>query len=265
MKKYIKEVDSHYSEVARIYGASKKSTMHNDFIRDTETEFIKSSLLNINQKESILDIGCGNGYTLDILNKIYNKNSIKIHLNGIEPNKDLFNISKKRLKKSNITLSNRGIFSLTKDQKFDVIICQRILINLLDKKDQNKALKVLKNLLKKDGHIILIECFENTFENLNRARSEFGLEKLKPSHHNLYLKRKYVLSHFKEIFFYDTTQFQKSLSVHYYLTRVIHQLFLDINQMPFKRNSPFLSFINGLNFNLKLNFSPINLMILKSK
>ena len=35
--------------------------------------------------------------------------------------------------------------------------------------------------------------------------------------------------------------------------------------MPFKRNSPFLSFINGLNFNLKLNFSPINLMILKSK
>lgn len=263
MKKYIKEVDLHYSEVARIYGASKKSTMHNDFIRDSETKFIIKCIDNFDKPNfSVLDIGCGNGYTLERLNKIYNKKpEIKADLNGIEPNKKLFQISKQRLSGQKVRLYNNGIFDFKSNKKYDIIVCQRVIINLLDENDQINAIKSIEKLLKKEGKLILIECFESSLNNLNNARLEFGLQKMKPSHHNLYLKRNYFSKLFKNKSIHFQKELQNSLSVHYYLARVIHPLLLLINKKDFQRSSPFLKFIRNLDIKLDVNFSPINLIL----
>ena len=143
--KYKEIVDQHYTKEAKNTGLSKLSTMRDLFIRNLETESILKILdKHKNNKVSILDAGCGNGYTLSLVSKKF-KN---FKLTGFEKNKELFRLSIKR-KSRKITFYNMDILSLNKDfiKKFNIIIVQRVLINLLNKKDEIKALKNLRKYL----------------------------------------------------------------------------------------------------------------------
>ena len=69
----------------------------------------------------------------------------------------------------------------------DVLVLQRVLINLLDRSDQKRALDNVVNMLKPGGLLFAIEAFESGLAELNAARAECGLPPLPPAHHNLYL------------------------------------------------------------------------------
>ena len=89
--KYDKLQIKHYDKVARKFKFSKFSTMADEFIRDSETKFI----LNNIKKKIILDVGCGNGFTLKTIFK--KKKFFKLY--GIENNLSLYNLAKKNLGK----------------------------------------------------------------------------------------------------------------------------------------------------------------------
>ena len=145
----------------------------------------------------------------------------------------------------------------------DIIICQRVLINLLDKQDQIKALKNILDSLKSGGILISIEAFSSNLTHLNLCRKELGLSIIPPAHHNLYL----------EDLFFETPLLNKEiseegdnyLSTHYFITRVLHDVALKATDSPFVRNSLFVDFFDkalppGIG-----NFSPLKCMFFRKK
>ena len=137
-KTYDKKVNQHYDKVANKQKKSKFSTMEDEYIRDQETDFIINIIKNDKKKLNILDSGSGNGYTLDQISRL----SKKFLLHGMDNNKSLFKIAHKRLSnKANIVKRDIRIFNKNFKNKFDIVISQRVLINILNKSNQKKSLK----------------------------------------------------------------------------------------------------------------------------
>ena len=187
MKKlYDKLITDHYNSVAAKFKKSKLSTMNDVYVRNEETKFILSTIKRSKKKLKILDIGCGNGYTLSQISNLK-----RHHLFGMENNFSLYKISYNRLKKK-AEISHGDIRVLKKNylKKFDLIILQRVLINILVKSHQKKSLLNVINYLKKNGKLILIECFESGLKKLNNLRLRHGLKTINPKFHNRYLDEK---------------------------------------------------------------------------
>src|SRR5664279_1436698 len=66
-------VRAHYRQVAQTHGTSPRSSMEDDHVREKELEWICSYLDLLRQRYerplSVLDLGCGNGYSLATLSR----------------------------------------------------------------------------------------------------------------------------------------------------------------------------------------------------
>lgn len=100
----------------------------------------------INEKDVILDVGCGTGVHASILGE-------KHEIDGLDLNKEMLKIAKKRI---NGTLYNQDILDININKKYDVIISMFAVINHLNNTDELvKAFQNLKDLLKPNGVIII--------------------------------------------------------------------------------------------------------------
>lgn len=234
-------IRKHYDGVAKSAGDLPTSTMNDVHIRSMETALItdatSSRLEMIDGAASIMDIGCGNGYTLSVLETLFPEST----LTGVEYTDSLLEIAQNCFANSRVTVQSGDIRLATSlpEQRCDILLSQRVLINLLNPTDQRAALRNIMNLVKPGGLLIFVECFKTGLENLNQARAEFGLDFISPAHHNLYL----------EDDFFDVPGLTKredapsnAFSTHYYVSRVLHPLFLNVNQCEMTRNSHFVSF-----------------------
>ena len=253
MSSYDKIIKDHYDTVAKSDKDSASSTMSNNYIRESETDFIINQILRFMKNEDIeeseisfIDVGCGNGYTLDILSKKFN-----FKFTGIELTDSLRVIADERFKKNQVSV-NKGDIRIKENMpktQYQILLCQRVLINLLDKKDQINALENLISLVSKGGLMIFLECFNDTMDKLNDLRKDFSLDQIKPSHHNLYLSN--TIFDNKNISIYDDSQ-KNFLSTHYFISRILHPLYLSHNNLSFERNS---EFVDNLTKSLPPNIS----------
>lgn len=261
MKPYDKTIKDHYDAVAKSDKSSASSTMSNNFIRESETNFIHNQIAQFIKKQGIdeteisfIDVGCGNGYTLDILSKKFN-----FKFSGIELTDSLRSIADERFRENQVSISKGDIRmqeNMPKNQ-YQILLCQRVLINLLDEKDQLNALENLISLVEKGGLMIFLECFNDSMDKLNKLREEYSLEKIKPSHHNLYLSPSIFDN--KNIAIHDDSQ-KNFLSTHYFISRILHPLYLNYNNLSFERNS---EFVNNLTKALPPNvneYSPLKFL-----
>lgn len=253
--KYDKLQIKHYDKVARKFKLSKFSTMADEFIRDSETQFI---LQNIEKKKNILDIGCGNGYTLK---KIYKKQKV-CKLYGIENNLSLYNLAKKNLEKK-AKIIKYDIRKKIRNYKnfFDIIICQRVIINLMKINDQRRALDNILYILKRNGKLIFIEGFQSGLENLNSLRKKLKLKKIPTAYHNLNLRDNFFKrKNLKDITPKNTKNF---LSKNYFIARVLDPIYNLAFKKKFKYNSDFNRIISKIIPNLDLNIGQLKFLIFK--
>lgn len=265
MRDYEKIVMEHYDQVAHEDGDSALSTMKDKYVREQETRAIKSAIAvyssESNKKSvSIIDVGCGNGYTLSEIRN----NSNEVILEGLEKNDSLREIAKKRLE-GIATVRGGDILNPMAETigKKDVVISQRVIINLLDKDDQRKAIRNICELVSVGGIFIMMECFEEALRNLNEARTEFGFANIKPSFHNMYLTED-MLPNEKDGFVRyksDGIAEENFLSSHYYVGRVLHDIVLQ--GRPFERNSHFLNFMTKCIPEGVGDYSPIRFYVFK--
>jgi SAM-dependent methyltransferase len=132
---------------------------------------------------------------------------------------------------------------------FDVVYTERCLINILDGRGQERALREIHRVLAPGGHYLMIECFTDGLAALNRARTECGLEALPAAHHNRYFDkpafRRAVAPLFDVV---EPAAFAalpppNFLSSHYFAARALHPLVTRGAQV---RNTEFVKFFSHL-------------------
>ena len=275
-KEYDERIDQHYKDVAKEHGLSSNSTMVDEITRALETDaiiqFVGESL-RIQQREGsseraiIMDAGCGNGYTLEVLSHKYPGHNYV----GIEKSDELRSLVSSRFEGNNNVKILEGDIrerDFAKGIRADILICQRVLINLLEIEDQKHALNNIVNTVnspsvwRSGGTLLFSESFIGPLKRLNDARSEFDLPPIPPADHNLYLPDDFFeMPQLKPLKTDGLLTPPNFLSTHYYVTRVLHPIFT--KNKPVKRNSEFTRFFSHA---LKQNagdYSPLKLFMYK--
>jgi SAM-dependent methyltransferase len=277
---YDEAIKQHYDRVAEYDKDSSTSTMADTFVRETETAFIANKISEYthrqetahrqdggyalspgkNNRFSVLDVGCGNGHTLETMSESFPH----FDFAGIEFNASLRNIAANRFRNRPINISEGDIRvrASLPQTRCDILICQRVIINLLDAADQKATLSNLIEIVNPNGLLIFIEAFKSGLSNLNEARSEFGLEGLPPASHNLYLDDDFFIHPTLAEFDNSKADF---LSTHYFVSRVLHQTFLNVNKGEFVRNSHFVSFLSRALPHSIGKYSPLKLLAFNKK
>jgi len=259
-REYDETIEQHYKQVAEECGLSSTSTMADEITRESESkailQFVSESLRNRQQPATIMDVGCGNGYTLQLLSTTYPEEQFV----GIEKSKELRSLAVGRFAgRNNVKIREGDIRDpeFAEKESVDILICQRVLINLLDEADQKAALRNLVNVVAPRGTLLFIEAFSSALANLNEARGEFELTAIPPAHHNQYLPDDFFEIPRLKLWTNERLPPRNFLSTHYFVTRVLHPLHLGDKSL--KRNSEFVRFFSQA---LKENvgdYSPLRL------
>jgi SAM-dependent methyltransferase len=236
-------------------------------VRQLETELILSVAEQLIAQRGpsldFFDAGCGNGYTLSIVNVNYPH----FRAMGFEYSPDLAALARQRFNGDNPRIISSDIRQPEWNEgKFaDFVIMQRVLINLLDRTHQEKALRNVLAAIRPGGILLLIEGFQSGLDNLNRARAEFGLAAIPPAHHNLMLTEN-ILDAVADISERSPSTLAvpaNFLSTHYYAARVLHPLAL--GNHPFARNSEFVRFMSDALRSNVGDYSPVKAVCLMRK
>lgn len=245
-------IKKHYQSEAKKYGKSFRSTMDDDVVRERETQMILEVcryLSRTGKTLKILDLGCGNGYTLSMLSRKFPKH----RYTGIDYTKEMVDICKQRKMKNCLVLQGDARNLAFSDNSFDFVYTQRCLINILNIKEQYKALNEIYRILRHGGFYLFIECFTDGLKNNNKARQECGLPPFAARFHNLYFDKKQFLKAVKNKFRVLPDKMELSngyvfhqnfLSSHYFVARVLHPLITkggDIKNTEFVKFFSFLS------------------------
>ena len=265
-------VQAHYQSVAEKYGASPQSTMEDEVVREKEIGQILNfvgALENLpdNQPLRILDLGCGNGYTLSALSNAHPANRYY----GTDFSESLLAIAIAR-EVAGCEFRQADARALPfEGDFFDAVYTERCLINILDWEQQRRALQEIARVLKPGGAYLMIESFTDGLVNNNRARQECGLEEIKAAYHNKYFEKDLWLKAITDWFTvvspgesngkrpFEVPEFN-FLSSHYFIARVLHPL---VSRGTAVKNTEFVKFFSFLP--PVGNYSPIQVFLLRKK
>ena len=196
-------IKEHYKKLAEIFGNSKEMSMKDNFTRDAEIMDITKCLsyfLSKGKAQKILEIGCGNGYSAQMIHEFITNSEYT----GIDFCEDLITLAVKRNIK-NYSFRQGDVLNLDfKDSSFDIIFSERCLINLDSWEKQERGLSEIHRVLKPGGIYIMIECFTDGLFNINEARRVIGLPPVEQPFHNKYFdKKEFFKSMNKKFLVYD--------------------------------------------------------------
>ena len=259
----------HYKVQAAKHKDSALSTMEDPITRQKEVDLIRNffNLPEIqNKTKDVLEIGCGNGYTLNLLQPRFPS----YNFTGLDFSEDLLAIARDRNLKSVEFVQGDARKLQFEDESFDVVYTERCIINLLNWEEQQLALNEMHRVLRKGGYLLFMESFTEGYDNLNKARLELGLDSIPMPHHNLYFEKPAFEQYVKEKF--DMVSGQELggagtevprnfLSSHYFTARVLHPLLTKGD--PFMKNTELVRFFSFLP--PSGCYSPIEAYILRKK
>lgn len=198
--------------------ASAQSTTMDIWLRHIEAEYLKSEIGSHNP-QLICDIGCGDGLTTincakAFLNKKffgfdYSKSMIK----NAEANKRNYLVDNVEFLVSDVT--NNLL-----DQKFDFLFTTRCLINLENWDAQKDAISRIYEGIAPGGIYLMIENFQDSHNQFNSVRKQFGLPEIDIRDHNCFFHKPRTLDFLEKKF--EVIK-QINISSSYYLvSRIIY-------------------------------------------
>lgn len=186
-------VKNFWREQAKKFKFDVKAVNFDPLEEELELHFLKNL---IKDGETVFDLGCGNGRTLLEL-AAHRKNS---RFYGADSVKEMIDVAKKAKNSAGITNARFYKLDATSpdvsryfDFKFDKVLSKRLLINL--KGDSKyRAIDNIHKVLKSGGRYVMVECFIEPLNRINKIRRHFGLEEIKVKFFNEYLSAEFLKS-----------------------------------------------------------------------
>ncbi|MFH1545376.1 MAG: class I SAM-dependent methyltransferase [archaeon] len=255
------KIKEHYARIAGEFGASKQSTMKDEFVREKEVEKLIEQIGILKKqfkgKPKILEIGCGNGYTAERIVK-----ELDLELTCIDFSKELLEVANKRnLEKAQFKLGDAQNLEF-EDESFNIVFTERCIINLKTWENQKKALNEIHRVLKKEGVFLMIEAFTDGLKNLNDAREAVGLKPIEQPFHNNYLDKEKFLEFIENKFERNNKNqnLENFLSSYYFGSRALYAALIE-GKKELVYNNKFIEFFKYLP--PYGNYSYVQMLILK--
>ncbi len=176
----------------------------------------------------VLDVGCGNGYSI-----LSHKNKKNIKFYGIDFSENMIkyaNENKEKLKASNYNFSEGNILEIPfNDETFDFVYTTRTLINLPTWELQKKAIIECLRVTKNTGRVAFLEAFCEPFMKLNSIRKILDLKPLVQHDFNKYLGKGELEKLLNELnYSYENIDYS---SIYYMGSRIIREIINDNNDL----------------------------------
>lgn len=260
-------IKQYYREEATKHGASRLSTMEDEVVREKELELLRGFLTVLGKDGTglrVLDLGCGNGYALEVLSGTHSHSYW-----GLDICRELLTIAQARNLPNCVFSEGSALAMPFGPDFFDLVYTERCLINILDWEEQQSALGEIARVLRPGGYYLMIECFTDGLANNNQARQECGLEELKEAPHNKYFQKELFFQAARGLFsIIEPARLDPDgggllfspnfLSSHYFIARVLHPL---VTKGAWVRNTEFVKFFTFLP--PVGNYSPLQAFILQ--
>ncbi len=176
-----------WDDQAHAHGASDLATAPDHHYRTLEIDSILRVIDNIRRRETILDVGCGNGYSTLKIGKKFPEAMIT----GVDYSEPMIAEANKAVI-PNVEYFHGNVLSLSRNknligQKFDIVLSTRCLINLSTWEEQKAGIMEMLNMLAPNGRLILVENTEAGLASLNKLRAMLNLDPIDVRWHNKYL------------------------------------------------------------------------------
>jgi len=209
---------------------------------------IKTIAEYIDDGNSVLDVGCANGFST------FKQASLKnINIRGIDFSENMIQFANNSREefplKEKVDFIEGDILELPfEENTYDVTYTTRVIINLSNWEQQKKAIRECVRVTKPGGKIVLSEAFWEPLVTLNSLRSIKQLPPLEEHDFNRYLK-KYKVEEFLNNLYGDFEIIDFS-SVYYLGSRFLRELITDAEKYEGYSNP-----INEKFYELELEFS----------
>ncbi|PIP52054.1 hypothetical protein COX09_03660 [Candidatus Beckwithbacteria bacterium CG23_combo_of_CG06-09_8_20_14_all_47_9] len=164
------------NKVHKYWENQNNPSMEDKFLLNLEINLIKKQL----GPGKILDVGCGEGEGTYAYSKIKG-----VIIEGIDYSETRLKMARKNF--PGINFKKIDLLQKYKLNKYDYIISQRCLINLINWTQQKKVIKDLIALLKPNGKLILLEGSKQGVIELNKFRAKLNLKPISIRWHNKFI------------------------------------------------------------------------------
>jgi len=219
----VRKIIDYWSEQAKTYGSDPLANTPDYWLREIEHSNIVKILRHLHGSMSILDIGCGNGYTTLRLHEAFPQHSFL----GGDLSPEMIRVARESghasgsLGENSIRFEVLDVCDLRQyESSFDIVLSVRCLINLPSSELQWAALKQIWHALRRHGQCILIENFQDPQERLNRVREELGLPPIPVRWHNRYFNESELVKRCENLF--EVSESVPITSTYYLITRVVY-------------------------------------------
>ena len=237
----VAKVSAVWDQFAQRYGLDCRASTPDAYLVKLELRTLEKY---IRDGETLLDLGCGNGYTSV---KLAHKKAIEVI--GVDISSEMIKCARQMLRNYAGELKGKVQFELgnilTPDLVehfgqgcFDTVLTKRTLINVLSWTEQKEAIIKIFHLLKPKGKYIIIEGTMQGYKNINYLRERLKITRTPIRWHNNYLDEEKLIPFLNEKF--EIICIKNFSSTYYIGSRVIQPLMLK----PFKKEPRYDFFLN---------------------
>jgi ubiquinone/menaquinone biosynthesis C-methylase UbiE len=193
MKKDVEAIRKFWDRRAAEFGADSSATLREHYLRALEIWTMLKKIKKFGPR-NVLDVGCGNGYST----RIYAAELKGTEFVGMDFSAEMIKAAREANSLDNLRFQTGDISDISTfpEGRFDLIISQRALQNLVSYEDQKRGIENLLRKKTKDGILLLMECSKPGLERLQKWRKRLGMaeaENVEPWHNHFlrddYMKR----------------------------------------------------------------------------